>query len=295
MINTKIERIRDPFVVVDENAYYMYGTGVATSWEDTAWICYKNTSGKFDGEWTKLETPLYIKPDGALTNFWAPEVHKYKGAYYMFATYFSSVTNHRGCSILKSESPEGPFVEITEGHITPKDWDSIDGTFYVDEEGQPWMVFVHEWTCTDDGIGRMSVAKLSDDLTHFVSEPVDLFRADAPSWSNHRVTDGCFMYKTKDNQLLMIWSNIEDAGGYCVGIARSKNGKVDGEWIQEDELLYSKAISGKHDGGHGMIFEDKDGKMYLVIHAPNRPCDECEETAIFVPLCEKNGDLKCDL
>jgi len=295
MINTKIERIRDPFVVVEEDAYYMYGTGVVTDWEETGWVCYKNTSGKLDGAWTKLETPFYIKPEGAKTNFWAPEVHKYKGAYYMFATYFSSITNHRGCSILKSETPEGPFVEITNGHATPKDWDAIDGTFYVDEEGLPWMVFVHEWTCTDDGIGRMSVAKLSDDLTHFISEPVDLFRADAPSWSNHRVTDGCFMYKTKDNQLLMIWSNIEDAGGYCVGIARSKNGKVDGEWVQEDELLYSKAISGKHDGGHGMIFYDKDDKMYLAIHAPNRPCAECEETAVFVPIFEENGTLKNNL
>ena len=295
MINTKIERIRDPFLIEDNGVYYIYGTGVVKSWEDTGWICYKNTSGKLDGPWTQLETPLYIKPEGAETNFWAPEVHKYNGKFYMIATYYSSVTKHRGCSILMADSPEGPFVEITNGYVTPKDWDAIDGTLYVDEDGQPWLVFVHEWTCTDDGIGRMSVAKLSEDLTHFVSEPVDLFRADAPSWSNHRVTDGCFMYKTKDNQLLMIWSNIADAGGYCVGIARSKNGKVDGEWIQEDALLYSKDISGKHDGGHGMIFEDKNGKKYLVIHAPNRPCDECEETAIFVPVYEENGTLKCAL
>lgn len=292
MIEAKIDRIRDPFVLVEEDAYYVYGTGVVKSWEDTRWVCYKNESGTLDGEWKLSDKPLYVTPDGAETNFWAPEVHKYNGAYYMFATYYSSKTEHRGCTILKADSPEGPFVEITNGHITPKDWDAIDGTLYVDEAGQPWMVFVHEWTCTEDGLGRMSVAKLSADLTHFISEPVDLFRSDAPSWTDRRVTDGCFMYKTRDGRLLMIWSNNEK-NGYCVGIAHSENGEPDGTWIQEDTLLFSKAISGRFDGGHGMIFKDRDGKLYLAVHSPNTPNDESHEKAVFVPVTEENGTLKC--
>ncbi len=181
----------------------------------------------------------------------------------MFATYFSSATQHRGCSILKSASPEGPFVEITNGHVTPKDQDSIDGTLYVDKSGQPWMIYVHEWTSTDDGIGRMSAAKLSDDFTHFVSEPIELFRADSPSWSDDRVTDGCFMYTTSNNDILMLWSNFSDSG-YCVGIARSENGKVDGRWLQDDKLLFSKEFTGDYDGGHGMIFKGRNGSYVSI-------------------------------
>ena len=284
MITSTIEQLRDPCVLVEDGVYYVYGTN---------WVCYKNTSGSLDGEWECLGV-VAEKPAESDNNYWAPEVHKYGGAYYMFTTYHSKITNHRGCTILKSDSPEGPFREITNGQITPHDWDSIDGTFYVDEDGQPWMVFVHEWTSTDDGIGRMAAAKLSDDMTHFISEPIELFRADDPSWSRAQVTDGCWMHKTADGQLLMIWSN-SDTGGYCVGIARSSNGKIDGEWTQDSELLYSRNITGKYDGGHGMIFYGLDGQMYLSIHSPNKAVGTRKETPVFVPIREQNGTLVWDL
>ena len=219
----------------------------------------------------------------------APEVHKYNGMYYMFTTYRSLTTARRGCTILKSESPEGPFVEITNGHIPPAEWDFIDGTFYVDEENQPWMVFVHEWVSTDDYFGRMAAAKLSEDLTHFISEPIELFRADDPAWATRGVTDGCFMYKTKDNQLLMLWSNF-DKEGYCVAIARSKNGKIDGEWVQ-DKQLFSKETFGQYDGGHGMIFTDVDGQMYLSIHSPNAPVGDRMEKPVIIPVFEECGTI----
>lgn len=295
MITTNIESLRDPFVLVEDDAYYVYGTGVTEGdWNNTVYACYKNDSKKLDGEWKMTKKLVYVLPKNAQKKFWAPEVHKYKGFYYMFATYHSSLTNHKGCTILKSASPEGPFTEITNGHITPSDINAIDGTFYVDEKNCPWMVFVHEWTCTDDNIGRMCAAKLSDDLTHFISEPIELFRADDPVWSRNNVTDGCFMYRTKKGSLLMIWSNF-DEDGYCVGIARSDNGEINGKWSQDEKLLFSKKTFGDYDGGHGMIFKDRDGKMYLSVHSPNTPDIECKERTIFVPIKEENDTLVCDI
>lgn len=282
-INAKVN-IRDPFILVENGCYYMYGTN---------WVCYKNDSGKLDGEW-KLIPDTVITPPTCIDNKWAPEVHKYNGKYYMFTTYMSSVTNRRGCTILRSDSPEGPFVEISNGHTTPTDWDCIDGTLYVDEDGCPWMVFVHEWITRPDKVGSMAAAKLSPDLTHFVSEPIELFRADEPEWAVMGVTDGCFMYKTKEGKLLMIWSNF-DADGYCVAVAQSDNGKVTGKWSHRKELLFSKKISGFAEGGHGMIFTALDGKMYLSLHSPNEPVDGMLETAHLVEICEKSGTLSCIL
>ena len=284
IITSSIPRLRDPCVLVEDGVYYVYGTG---------WECWKNTTGDLKTGWKPLGV-VAEKPAESDDNYWAPEVHKYNGAYYMFTTYHSKVTGHRGCTILKSDRPEGPFREITGGHITPKDWDSIDGTFYVDPDGQPWMVFVHEWTSTDDGVGRMAAAKLSEDLTHFISEPVELFRADAPAWTIGKVTDGCWMYRCEDGQLLMLWSNW-DTLGYCVGIARSASGRVDGEWTQDKEMLYSKSMTGQYDGGHGMIFTDTDGQMYLSIHSPNSASDGRRETPVFIRIREQNGTLVWDL
>lgn len=294
MIISGVEGLRDPFVLRKGSSYYLYGTGEydhqRKDWENTAWVCYTNHSGKLDGPWKKTDSLVYENPAGATKNRWAPEVHLYQDNYYMFASYYWEKTGHRGCTILKAPSPEGPFVEITNGHITPPDWDAIDGTLYIDPEGHPWMVFVHEWTSTADGIGTMAVAKMSDDLTHFITEPVELFRADAPCWSDHQVTDGCFMYTTKNGTLLMLWSNF-DQNGYCVGIARSISGSILGPWEQDEKCLFCKETYGEFDGGHGMIFSDSDGQMYLVIHSPNTATEHLAERTVFIPLKEENNTL----
>lgn len=297
ILQNGIEHLRDPFILVENGVYYAYGTGIDTgSWASSVWDLYINKSGRLDGEWKHSEKPVYINPPHAVQDHWAPEVHKYKGRFYMFATYRSDLTEHHGCTILRADSPEGPFAEITDGTITPRDWDSIDGTLYVDKAGTPWMIFVHEWTSTDDGVGRMAAAKLSEDLTHFVSEPVELFRGDAPSWAAGKITDGCFLYDTVDGNLLMLWSNFDMEGKYCVGIAHSENGKVDGTWIQEPELLFSSKMTGNCDGGHGMIFKALDGNLYLSIHSPNDPAFYKQpEKMIFVPVKEQNGTLVCEV
>ena len=285
MITTDIQKLRDPCILVEDGVYYAYGTG---------WVCYKNTSGHLQGPWIKLGTVASVA-DGARDggDHWAPEVHRYGGAYYMFTTYRSSLTGRHGCTILRSDSPEGPFTEITDGPITPADWDAIDGTLYIDPEGQPWMVFVHEWICRPDRVGSFAAAKLSEDLTRFISEPMELFRADEPAWAVMGVTDGCWMYTTKEGHLLMIWSNF-DAHGYVVAVARSSNGRPDGEWIHEEELLYSKSMTGTYDGGHAMIFTDTDGQMYLSFHSPNAPTDTRKETPVFLAIREEEGRILWD-
>jgi beta-xylosidase len=285
MITTSIPYLRDPFILAEDGVYYAYGTG---------WVCYRNTSGDLEGPWEHMGTVASVADpamDGG--SHWAPEVHKYNGAYYMFTTYYNSITGHRGCTVMRSETPLGPFVEITGGHITPADWDSIDGTLYVDPEGQPWMVFVHEWTCMPGGIGSFAAARLSEDLTHFVSEPIELFKANEPAWAAAGVTDGCWMYTTKEGELLMVWSNF-DAQGYVVAVARSSNGRLDGEWIHEEKLLYSKAMTGEYDGGHAMILTDPSGQMYLSFHSPNSAVGDRHEKPVLLAIREENGKLVWD-
>lgn len=283
LITSSIPVLRDPFIVLEDGVYYAYGTG---------WVCYENKSGSLAGGWNSLGVVVDIPAD-AEGDHWAPEVHRRDGKFYMFTTYRSRRTGHRGCSIFESDTPTGPFREITDGHVTPKNWDSIDGTYYVDESGQPWMIFVHEWTSTPDSVGRMAAAKLSDDLTHFISEPVELFRADDAKWAKNGVTDGCFMHRCADGQLLMLWSNW-DSAGYCVGIARSATGAVEGPWTQDSDLLYSKNMTGEYDGGHGMLFTAADGSLYLSIHSPNSAVGSRRETPVFIRVKEKDGTLVWD-
>ncbi|MBR4173202.1 MAG: hypothetical protein IKR46_02395 [Clostridia bacterium] len=77
--------------------------------------------------------------------------------------------------------------------------------------------------------------------------------------------------------------------------SESKNGEVDGEWIQEKDLLFSKKTGDGFDGGHGMIFSDRDGKKYLCLHSPNGATKEQGERTVFLPIKEENGSLVCDV
>ncbi|MBR7033938.1 MAG: S-layer homology domain-containing protein [Clostridia bacterium] len=278
-----IPQLRDPFVLEEDGVYYVYGTG---------WRMYKNTSGDLAGPWEGpydvVEVPADCKGDK-----WAPEVHKYNGKYYMFTTYRSRTTDNRGCAIFRANSPEGPFKLWSDGHVTPADWYSIDGTLYIDPNGDPWMVFVHEHVSTDNKVGRMDAAHLDPELKGFVSEPVELFTAHDPVWTNGTITDGPFMYTCEDGSLLMIWSNY-DVFGYCVAIAKSESGDVTGPWAQIEDRLYSYGMFGTWEGGHGMIFRALDGNMYLSYHSPNDKTADRGSVPCFMRIREENGLLVPD-
>ena len=36
-------------------------------------------------------------------------------------------------------------------------------------------------------------------------------------------------------------------------------------------------------------------KLYISVHSPNSPTEECGERTVFVPVTEKNGTLVCDV
>lgn len=286
--------VRDPYILLHNGLYYMYGTGLATT---KGYGCRVSPDLE---HWSKSYNVFVAGDDfDGIGDFWAPECHYYNGNFYLFASYRSKNTGYRGTSVFKSSSPLGPFVEISDGHITPHTSDSIDGTLYIDKDGQPWMAYVCEWTAAEDGVGRMAVAKLSDDLSHFISEPKEIFRADAPHWSASVVTDGPFLYTTSEGSLLMLWSTVSHEG-YCVGIARSSDNKIDGTWTQEFTRLYSGVLNfGKndaYDGGHPMLFTTKEGKLMLAIHSPNSSQGEGEnrvfEHAVFYEMEEKHDTLR---
>ena len=282
-------QIRDPFIFKEHKNYYLFGSTDKNIWagKGTGFEAYVSQDlTNWDGPY-----PAFRPTDNfwGKDNFWAPEVYHYQGAYYMLAS-FRSEDKMRGTAILRADSPLGPYEEWSNGSITPKEWMSLDGTFYVDDEHQPWMIFCHEWVQIQDG--TICALKLSKDLRVAISEPTLLFKSSDAPWSrmveskSNRisgwVTDGCNMYRTKNGKLLMLWSCIGEEG-YCLGYAISENGHLMGPWKQTNQPLFKK------DGGHGMIFMAYDGRLLLSIHTPN---DTPNERAVFIELAETETGLE---
>ena len=275
-------RIRDPFILADESSrtYFMYAQmGNRIGKKDSAKgveVYASRDLKRWEGPW-----PVFTIPEGFWADrmVWAPEVHKHSGRYYLFVTFTADETmgtnvlgrplNKRGTQVLVADSPKGPFTPFHNRAHTPADWLALDGTLWV-EDGVPWMVFCHEWVQTTDG--TMELVRLKKDLSDVDGEPVTLFRASDAPWVRSLkdiggtyhgyVTDGPFLYRTKNRKLLMIWSSFGEHH-YAVGLAQSASGKIAGPWKQLAKPLFAA------NGGHGMILKTFDNRLLLVLHQPN--------------------------
>ena len=276
--------LRDPCVLAHEGLYYVFGTGAA--WP--GYGCYVSR----DLERWAGPYRVFTPPEGhdGAGDWWAPECHEYGGMFYLFASYRSAALGNRRSSIFRADSPLGPFEEIFDISAYPQGWDTIDGTLYVDGDGRPWMVFVHEWTSMPDGVGDFTCARLSDDLTRFVGEPVPLFKACAmPFAPKNSVTDGCWLYRSETGRLIMLWSGFRN--GYCVAQAISLSGEITGPWVQCPVLLYGRNSIHALDGGHGSLFTGPGGTLTLGIHSPNGRPDGLFEAPAFFGVQDKGASL----
>ncbi len=266
-------RMRDPCILPDQKSqmYYLVGsTGrgvrVYSSKDLVQWTGPQIVFQVDDGFWGDI-------PINAI---WAPEMHSYRGKYYLFLTFS---TNHklaeqwrnwlarvrRGSEILVAESPHGPFKPFPNHATLPADMMTLDGTLWV-EDGVPYMVFCHEWVQITNG--TIEYIRLKEDLSGTVGEPAVLFRGEEAPWSQmskrhgSHVTDGPYLLQSKSGKLFMIWSSLGKQG-YTTGVAISDSGKLAGPWRQQAEPLYA------NDGGHGMLFRTFQGELMLVLHQPN--------------------------
>lgn len=253
--------IRDPFVLVKDGRYYLYGTRAKD---------FGRQVGGFDvyvgtdlENWSEPVPVFDSARYGMNTECnWAPEVHFYNGKYYLFAT-FEQPNGRRGTYSLVSERPTGPFAPNSDGPLTPPEWYSLDGTLWV-EDGTPYLVFCHEHVQILNG--TVCRVELSPDLKRAVGEPTVLFYGKeaygVPENPEGRyVTDGPFLYRGVNGRLYMIWSTCPPEG-YYQGLCVSESGSVKGPWKQLPPL-YTK------DGGHGMLFRGLDGELRLTLHSPN--------------------------
>lgn len=280
--------LHDPYIVAHQptRTYYLYtSAGLRTGQNRTGTFAYKSK------DLALWEGPhlVFVAPDDSWASpqesAWAPEVHEYRGKFYLFTTLHNSgkpLPSHsttrqlsmRATIIAVSESPDGPFTLIKKNApVTPPDFMTLDGTLYVDRAGKPWLVYAHEWTQKNDG--TFEAIPLKEDLSGAVGPPIFLWKGSDAPWLREQavpntkptiyVTDGAEFYRTKTGQLLSLWSSYEknsfNRDGYVETIARSKSGELKGPWEQLPPLV-------GNDSGHGMLFQTFEGQLMLVIHQP---------------------------
>ena len=264
-------RLSDPCILADKktNMYYMTGTG-GMLWKSSD---LRKWSGPYFVAQTDPESWMGPRP-----MIWAAELHAYKGKYYYFATFTNRSViidkvkgndiHRRASHVLVSDKAEGPYLPMADSTYLPADKPTLDGTFWVDTDDKPYMIYCYEWL--QNWNGTIEKIELKPDLSGSVGERKLLFFASDSPWSKERdqygrtlfnkVTDGPYLFRTQTGKLGMIWTSWV-YGDYTQGVAYSQSGTLDGPWLHEKDPITPPNF------GHGMLFRTFDGKLLMSVHS----------------------------
>lgn len=279
--------LRDPYILVEDGTYYMYGTRAEGCFSDPMYgfDCYVST----DLENWEGPYEVYHKTDDNPADwaYYAPECYQIDGTYYFFCSWREE-DGAEYENILTADNPLGPFTMYAE-NITS----GIDATLYQ-EDGKYYMLNRHGFDGTDeDAVPGVYAFELADDFKSIVNpEGTLLFTTEGAGWisetgfqgDKNTMTDGPCPYKLSDGTLIILWSSTDKDGVYNVGVARSSNGRLDGEWTHDAEAIFPG------NQGHNMIFTSLEGELMTAMHYPN---DLGNEHPYFLKLEEDlaNGTL----
>lgn len=264
-------RLSDPAILADKSTstYYMTGSG-GLLWKS-----------KDLATWTGPYVVTKTDPDswmGPNPMIWAAELHAYQDKFYYFATFTNrnvvidtvkgNTIERRASHVLVSDHPDGPYIPMGDETYLPADIPTLDGTFWVDTDGKPYLIYCEEWLVNWNG--TMEKIELKPDLSGTVGKRKILFFAHDSPWSKekdqygrivaNKVTDGPYLFKTQTGKLGMIWTSWVFSD-YVQGVAYSESGTLDGPWVQEKDPITPPNF------GHGMLFRTFEGKLLMSAHS----------------------------
>lgn len=249
--------LADPFILLDGDTYYAYGTHDANGIE--VW-----TSKDLLG-WSKLDA-LALKKDNTTEQqwFWAPEVYHKNDKYYM---YFSA---NEHLFVATASSPRGPFKQVGGYMMEPLIGSEkcIDSSVFFDDNGQAYCFFVR---FTDGNCIWM--CQLDDDLVTPVEGTLRKCINVSQSWENllGRVTEGPFIWKNNNIYYLTYSGNDYRSQDYAVGYAMSRSLSTAGgstpNWQKYANNPIVRRVENLVGTGHHSLFTDKEGRLRIVFHA----------------------------
>jgi len=244
--------LADPYILLDGDTYYAYGTHSANGIE----------------VWTSDDLTVWEKRGLALNKanttedrwFWAPEVYRKNGKYYMYY----SANEH--LYVATSDSPLGPFVQEGSYQMSKAIGSEkcIDSHVFFDDDGKAYCFFVR---FTDGNCIWM--CELEDDyITPKVSTLKKCFAVSLP-WENKlgRVCEGPNMVKSYNKYFLTYSANDYNSQDYAVGCATATS-LSDPLWQKYQTPLLCR-VEDLVGTGHHTIFTDKEGKLRIAFHAHN--------------------------
>jgi len=311
-------KVGDPYILQTSGGeFFLYGTSGIDGFE--TYSSFNLRDWKPEGQVYKGGTDLSWTKDC----FWAPEVYFYKDKYYMFFSANSKNNPDNELEIFKigvavSDSPKGPFLDVSREPIFDPGYPIIDANVLFDEDGKLYLYYsrccykhpveseISEWARTKKKFSEIEESwvygvELKPDFTGVIGDPVLLLSPPATmddkqaEWEsrsvtsgeiNRRWTEGSYIMKKDDTYYMMYSANYYVGENYAVGYATASHPLGPFTKAEDNPVLQKNTESGGivTGTGHNSVLTLSDGEMYCVYHG--RTAKTGEERVVFIDRME---------
>lgn len=245
----------DPHVLQQGGRYYLYGTTSSSK----GFIAYVSDDLR---KWTRAkgrarDGMVFARGDGfGDRQFWAPEVHAYKGRFYLF------YSANRCCCVAVADSPLGPFRNPTMKPIFAQSGkQAIDNSLFIDEDGTPWMPFSLDERFALVRLKPDLMSIVPDSLSHPFDEPRELWQKGTE--------EGPSIVRIEGKYVVLFSGDGCESQDYAVGVGYSD--RMTGPWKRLRGYRFLHRAGGLTGTGHGSPFQAADGSWHYVFHAHETP------------------------
>ena len=240
----------DPAAMVYKDSVYLYaGHDEAANdfnfYKMNEWLVYSSADMV---HWKEHKVPLKANDfKWASGDAWAAQVIERNGKFYWYTTVTHATIPGKAIGVAVSDSPTGPFKDaIGKALITNDmtkqtkiDWDDIDPTVYIDNDGQAYLYW---------GNTVCHYVKLKENMTEIDG---DIQIVDLPNY-----TEAPWIHKHGD------WYYLSYAYQFPEKIAYAMRKSVTGPWEYKGIL---NELAGNSNTNHQAIIDFKD-KSYFIYH-----------------------------
>lgn len=307
----------DPYILHDDDTerYYMYGTGGGAKEGFAAYSSRDLVDWKFEGQVYRGNTDS----TWGIGAFWAPEVYKRDGKFYMF--YSAQWRDNPGnelenfkIGVAVSDKPTGPFTDMSDRPLFDPGYPIIDANVYFADDGKAYLYYsrccykhaveseVADWARRKGWFDKIEESwvygvELAPDFSGVIGEPVLLLRPplkmdDAQAeWEsrsvtsrevNRRWTEGSFTFRQGDTYYMMYSANHFGGENYAVGYAVAKHPLGPYTKAANNPVLEKNTAAGGNvtGTGHNSVLFMPDRRMLCVYHGRTR--ETGNERVVFV-------------
>ena len=246
----------DPAPMVYNDTVYLY-TGRDKDNSDfyymPDWHCYSSTDMQ---NWTdhgmilSWDSFSWGKEDSA----WAAQCIERNGKFYYYVTLENNTGGGRAIGVAVADSPTGPFKDALGKPLIEPNWEYIDPTVFIDDDGQAYLMFGNP-TCY--------YVKLNEDMISY-SGSVQKFDMNPQSFgpSDDKASsygEGPWLYKRGDLYYMLYAAFYGSDGGESLGYSTAPS--PTGPWTYQGQVMKTHNCYTNHPG-----VIDYKGKSYLFYH-----------------------------